>query len=562
MSYTALYRKFRPDTFADVKGQDHIVTTLKNQIMADRIGHAYLFCGTRGTGKTTIAKILAKAVNCEHPVDGNPCNECDTCKAISAGSSMNVIEIDAASNNGVDNIREIRDEVAYSPTEGRFKVYIIDEVHMLSIGAFNALLKTLEEPPSYVIFILATTEAHKIPITILSRCQRYDFKRIALTTISSHLNKLMEEEQVEVEAKAANYIAKKADGSMRDALSLLDQCIAFYLGQKLTYDNVLEVLGAVDTDVFSDILRMVLSHDVAGAMAKLEELVMQGRELTQFVVDFTWYMRNLLLLKTSDNMEDVLDVSTENMKKLQEEAGMIREDTLMRFIRIFSELSNQIKYASSKRILLEIALIKLCKPEMENDEISLVERIRLLEKKLESGIAIQQVQPAPGSNGAVGVPGGTYSSVNAEAPAAGPVNTGIAPDAGQNVNARMPAQGRKLEKAAPQDLQEVKKIWNSIVAETEGRFKIVLSMAEPKYNAQGEDDRLFVCFKDFQGERYVASEERKEELERIIAGKIGKKVEVKMMLEADSHLNKGNIVSISVDDAIKEFIHTDVVIED
>ena len=187
MSYTALYRKFRPDSFQDVKGQDAIVRTLKNQIRAQRIGHAYLFCGTRGTGKTTVAKILAKAVNCEHPIDGNPCNECETCKAIAAGNSMNVIEIDAASNNGVDNIREIREEVAYSPTSGKYKVYIIDEVHMLSIGAFNALLKTLEEPPSYVIFILATTEAHKIPITILSRCQRYDFKRIARTTIVDRL---------------------------------------------------------------------------------------------------------------------------------------------------------------------------------------------------------------------------------------------------------------------------------------------------------------------------------------------------------------------------------------
>ena len=262
MSYTALYRKFRPDSFQDVKGQDAIVRTLKNQIRAQRIGHAYLFCGTRGTGKTTVAKILAKAVNCEHPIDGNPCNECETCKAIAAGNSMNVIEIDAASNNGVDNIREIREEVAYSPTSGKYKVYIIDEVHMLSIGAFNALLKTLEEPPSYVIFILATTEAHKIPITILSRCQRYDFKRIARTTIVDRLRELMDEEQVEVEDKALRYIAKKGDGSMRDALSLLDQCIAFYLGEKLTYEHVLDVLGAVDTDEFSKLLREVLDGDV------------------------------------------------------------------------------------------------------------------------------------------------------------------------------------------------------------------------------------------------------------------------------------------------------------
>ena len=234
MSYTALYRKFRPDTFSEVKGQEHIVTTLTNQIKADRIGHAYLFCGTRGTGKTTVAKILAKAVNCEHPIDGSPCNECAVCRGISEGTSMNVIEIDAASNNGVDNIREIREEVSYRPTQGRYKVYIIDEVHMLSTGAFNALLKTLEEPPSYVIFILATTEVHKIPITILSRCQRYDFRRITIDTIAARLKELTEIEKVDVEERAIRYIAKAADGSMRDALSLLDQCIAFYLGETLT----------------------------------------------------------------------------------------------------------------------------------------------------------------------------------------------------------------------------------------------------------------------------------------------------------------------------------------
>ena len=335
MSYTALYRKFRPTTFEDVKGQDHIIKTLQNQIKADRIGHAYLFCGTRGTGKTTVAKIFAKAVNCEHPVDGSPCGECAMCKAIAAGTSMNVIEIDAASNNGVDNIREIREEVAYRPTEGRFKVYIIDEVHMLSIGAFNALLKTLEEPPEYVIFILATTEVHKIPITILSRCQHYDFHRITIDTIAGRMNDLMEIEQVDVEQRAIRYIAKAADGSMRDALSLLDQCIAFYLGQKLTYDNVLEVLGAVDTDVFSRLLRNIIARDVPKVLDTVEELVMQGRELSQLTADFTWYLRNLLLVKTSDNMEDVLDVSSENLQQLKEEAQMIEVDTLLRYPNFF-----------------------------------------------------------------------------------------------------------------------------------------------------------------------------------------------------------------------------------
>ena len=343
MSYTALYRKFRPDNFDDVKGQDHIVTTLTNQIKHNRIGHAYLFCGTRGTGKTTVAKILAKAVNCQHPVNGSPCGECDMCKAIQAGTSMNVIEIDAASNNGVDNIREIREEVAYRPTEGNYKVYIIDEVHMLSTGAFNALLKTLEEPPSYVIFILATTEAHKIPITILSRCQRYDFHRITIDTIAERLDELLKIEGVEAEEKAVRYVAKAGDGSMRDALSLLDQCIAFYLGQTLTYDKVLEVLGAVDTEVFSKLLRKVLQGDVTGAIRTLEDLIIGGRELGQFVGDFTWYMRNLLLVKTSENPEEAIDVSSENLKLLREESEMVAVVTLIRYIRIFSDLSSYIR---------------------------------------------------------------------------------------------------------------------------------------------------------------------------------------------------------------------------
>lgn len=255
MSYTALYRKWRPVSFDEVKGQDHIVKTLKNQITSGRIGHAYLFCGTRGTGKTSIAKIFAKAVNCESPVDGSPCGECSMCRQIASSASLNVVEIDAASNNGVENIRDIRDQVQYPPTEGRYRVYIIDEVHMLSIGAFNALLKTLEEPPSYVIFILATTEVHKIPITILSRCQRYDFKRITIDTISARLHELTQAEQIDVEERALRYVAKAADGSMRDALSLLDQCTAFHFGEKLTYDNVLEVLGAVDNSVFSSLFR-------------------------------------------------------------------------------------------------------------------------------------------------------------------------------------------------------------------------------------------------------------------------------------------------------------------
>jgi len=381
----ALYRKWRPQEFDEVKGQDQIVTALRNQVEYNRIGHAYLFCGTRGTGKTTMAKIFARAVNCEHPVNGNPCGKCEMCKRIMAGTSMNVIEMDAASNNGVESIRQIRDEVMYPPTEGKYKVYIIDEAHMITQAAFNALLKTLEEPPSYVIFILATTEANVIPITILSRCQRYDFKRISINTIASRLDYLMKEEEIEVSEPALRYIARIADGSMRDALSILDQCISFYLGKQVSYDDVLNVLGAVDNSVFSQMLEAVIEGDVHQAVATLDEVIMQGRELTQFVNDFVWYLRNLLIAKTSDDAAQMIGLSTENYNRLVSEAEMLEEEIIYRYIRILSELANKLKGETNKRVMIEVALIKLMKPESERDYESLVNRIDVLEKRIESG---------------------------------------------------------------------------------------------------------------------------------------------------------------------------------
>ena len=526
MSYTALYRKFRPDNFADVKGQDHIVTTLTNQINANRIGHAYLFCGTRGTGKTTVAKILAKAVNCQHPVNGSPCNECEMCKAIQAGTSMNVIEIDAASNNGVDNIREIREEVTYRPTEGNYKVYIIDEVHMLSTGAFNALLKTLEEPPSYVIFILATTEAHKIPITILSRCQRYDFHRISIDTIAARLTELLKAEGVEAEEKAVRYVAKAGDGSMRDALSLLDQCIAFYLGQTLTYDKVLEVLGAVDTEVFSKLLRNVLAGDVTAAIRILEELIVGGRELSQFVGDFTWYMRNLLLVKTSDNPEEAIDVSSENLKLLKEESEMTDIDTLMRYIRIFSELSNQIRFATQKRVLVEIALIKLCRPAMETNLDSVLDRIRVLEQRIDER-PVQQV---------------------------------VVQSAGASVQESAPASAAPPQKAAPEDLQKIVSGWKVIVGQTTAAFKQALLQSIPKYNGETGEPILYVEFQTPLGRLYPDDSEAKQELQAIIEKQLGKSIELHMLVAEDHQ--QTNLTQITVDQAIRQNIHMDVQIEE
>lgn len=495
MSYTALYRKFRPQDFEDVKGQDHIVTALKNQVKANRLGHAYLFTGTRGTGKTTVAKILAKAVNCEHPVDGSPCNECETCKRIAEGSSMNVFEIDAASNNSVSNIRDIVEEVAYSPTEGKYKVYIIDEVHMLSASAFAALLKTLEEPPAYVIFILATTEVHMIPITILSRCQRYDFRRISIDTIAGRLQELMVKEEISVEEKALRYVAKAADGSMRDALSLLDQCIAFYLGENLTYDKVLQVLGAVDNEIFSHLLRAVIAHDVTEAIGVLEEMVIQGRDLNQFVIEFTWYMRNLMLVKSDTNMEDVLEVSSEHMALLKEEAAMVKDEVLMRYVRIFSELSNQIRQSSQKRVLIEIALIKLCRPQMEQDYEAIVDRLDVVEHKMEEGIPVMAQQ-----------------AVSAQA----------------GVSGMTVPKKKELPEAMPEEIEKLCREWKQIVSGSTGLLRQALLSAYPTVN---DRNQLMLVYDEPDGAKSInssilASEETMADLEAMVEEAIGKHVPI------------------------------------
>lgn len=496
MSYTALYRKFRPAEFDEVKGQEHIVTTLKNQIKTDRIGHAYLFCGTRGTGKTTVAKILAKAVNCEDPVDGSPCNQCAMCRKINSQTSMNVIEIDAASNNGVGNIRDIIEEVQYSPTEGKYKVYIIDEVHMLSTGAFNALLKTLEEPPGYVIFILATTEAHKIPITILSRCQRYDFKRISIDTIEKRLRELVDRERVEAEEKALRYIARTADGSLRDALSLLDQCIAFYLGQTLTYDRALEVLGAVDTSVYSKMFRCVAGYDAVGCLELVDDMMVSGRDLTQFINEFIWYLRNLLLVGASSQGEELIDVSSEQMSLLQEEAGMLDSDVLIRYIRILSELSNQIRYAVQKRVLVEVGLIKLCKPQMDTsqDMTTFVQRLEAIEKQLEEGVV------------AVSVPANGVSGKNTQEP----------------LQEDVP---KIYPKAVPEDIKQLIQNWNQIFQQCGPVEQQGLQRAR---KVAGDNGALILQFTDAIDEGLFRQDggKRLEEMKVIIQNAIGKDVEI------------------------------------
>ena len=363
MSYQALYRKWRPETFDNVVGQDAVMTTLKNQVSSGRIGHAYLFCGTRGTGKTSAAKIMARAVNCPHSKEhgGNPCNECEICKSIKSGTSMNVFEIDAASNNGVDNIRDIRDEVEYPPVTGRYKVYIIDEVHMLSTGAFNALLKTLEEPPSYVIFILATTDPQKLPATILSRCQRYDFRRMSRKNAAEHLKMIAQREGMDAEDKALSYIAEAADGSMRDALSLLDQCMSYHFNDRLTYDNVLEIIGAADPSVFSRLYRQIIERDAENALHTVNELINSGADIIQLINDFIWYLRNVLLAGSIEKgQEDILDISSERFEQAKNDAGLTDRRELVSILGSLAELTNRARFSAQKRVLFEVEIIRLC----------------------------------------------------------------------------------------------------------------------------------------------------------------------------------------------------------
>ena len=557
MSYQALYRKWRPDNFEDVKGQDHIVTTLKNQINADRIGHAYLFCGTRGTGKTSVAKIFAKAVNCEHPVNGSPCGECPTCKAIAAGTSMNVIEIDAASNNGVDNIREIRDEVQYSPTEGKYKVYIIDEVHMLSTGAFNALLKTLEEPPSYVIFILATTEVAKIPVTIMSRCQRYDFHRISIETIADRLSELMKAENIVVEDKAIRYVAKAADGSMRDALSLLDQCIAFHLGEELKYDDVLDVLGAVDIAIFSNMYKTIRENDVARCMNLMEDIIMQGRDLSQFVTDFIWYLRNLLLIKTTrdtDKIEDVIEVSKDNIADMMEDAKEADVDTLMRHIRVLSELSNDMKTSTQKRVKAEVTFIKLMRPSMEKpaDMTELTGRINTLETQL--GDAMQVIEKL--KSGEL-IPAGMLNSMG-QGTFAGANGAGVSGSEAETGDTK-PVIKRNYD-AVTDDIRQIASQWNNIISSIDDA--LLMNFLKQAYVTVTEDgNSLEIMIKSLSGYNAISREETVTMLEEHIEERTGISVRIVVTkMDEEEDFNKRYValeelvgMNIEVDDK-EEFI--------
>lgn len=418
--YTALYRKWRPQTFEDVCGQEQITVTLKNELESSRISHAYLFCGTRGTGKTSTAKLLAKAVNCKAPRDFNPCNECESCRSINEGNSIDVYEIDAASNRGIDDIRNLREAIKFTPTMGKYKVYIIDEVHMLTNEAFNALLKTLEEPPEYVLFILATTEPHKLPATILSRCQRFDFKRISTDIIAGRLEAVCREEGLEIDGAAVKLIARNSDGAMRDALSILDQC-SVYGDRRITHDSVLEVLGIVNDEYLFRISESVLREDAGKAIGIVDEIASGGKDISQFIKDLMIHYRNLMMTKVVAKCEEVIDMSMEGIEQLRKQSAEYGKDNIIRCINILSDLEGEARWSANPRILLEVALVKMCKAGGDSSPDGMLARLAKLEAALSNGSftpVSKEKQQTYGSKSAGAEEGGKGKVIPAKAKAA------------------------------------------------------------------------------------------------------------------------------------------------
>ncbi len=386
MAYVALYRKFRPQGFKELVGQEHIVRTLLNQLESGRIAHAYLFTGPRGTGKTSTAKLFARAINCAHTVNGDPCGECDACKAYSADDNMDIIEIDAASNNGVDNIRDIREKVVFSPAYGKYKVYIIDEVHMLSSGAFNALLKTLEEPPKHVVFILATTESHKLPATILSRCQRFDFRLLPAKTIFDRLDDVLKQVGADFEKGAIDLIAKSASGGMRDALSLADVCLS-YCGNRVTLQDAMNVLGVSDRSFMFTFTEAILKADIPAAVENCRTVLNEGKDIGVFALELMEHLRDVMLCMYAPQSEEIISLPNEIQERLKQQAKGANGERILRAIEILSRLESEIKLHSRPDIQLQTAVTRICSPQTEGDLSALEDRIFTLEEQIKNGVA-------------------------------------------------------------------------------------------------------------------------------------------------------------------------------
>ena len=529
MSYIALYRKWRPTQFKDVVGQEHITTTLKNQIIYNRIAHAYLFTGTRGTGKTSMAKIFAKAVNCAQHDQGEPCGQCDICKEIESTKIMDILEIDAASNNGVDEIRELREKVKYPPSLGRFKVYIIDEVHMLSQGAFNALLKTLEEPPQHVIFILATTEPHKLPATILSRCQRFDFKRVSVKDMINRMDYICKDMNVSIEKEALELIAKNAEGALRDALSILDQCLSFGEDhQEISYQNIVDTLGLATDEWLYQISQSILNQNTQETIELLHQMIDGGKDIIQIVKQLTEYFRNMLMVKALLQAEDILELSKEQMQILAQQGKQANEEKLFRFINHLSEAENKIKFSSQPTIIFEMELIKLCKNPNDKTLESLIERIELLEEnpprpvenKRQDGIQISKRKDPPIRD---------QTSLKEK-----PISTlkqKKSPELKDKPNFEIPKNKEVSGQRISLSLKDIKEKWQDILSQVKKKKALVEAVLKEGQPAKFNQNKLTITFDLAFHQVKLSERENIEFLEKTISQVMGSMVKVECVMQ-------------------------------
>lgn len=520
MSYTALYRKWRPLVFEDVVEQEHVVRTIKNTVKSGRVAHAYLFCGTRGTGKTTMAKIFARAINCLNPKDGDPCNECEVCRGILDESILDVVEIDAASNNSVDNVREIREEVVYAPSQARYKVYIIDEVHMLSSGAFNALLKTLEEPPGHVVFILATTDPHKLPATILSRCQRFDFKKITPAGIAERVKVIARASGIQLDDDGALLIARLADGALRDALSILDQCIAEG-SNNITYENVLDAIGIVSDDFISEIVDNIQSKNVEGLVADVEKLSASGRDILRFASDLVLYFRNLLICKLSKNPENILDMGKQYLDKMISQSEVFSKEQLIGIIKELSSFETQLKYALNQRVFLEVMLISISVGSYgrSGSDNNLADRIANLESAVRTGNAALAGSVKDGSSIPVQTKPESGSSVST----------------GKKFDNLPPVSGSSAPKASAKgksynELEE----WSNVLSDLKAnRRMMLLSYLTSTKAVAADESTVLVVFPPaaISLKEIVSKAEHIDVLENALESRLGRHIRVKVVDE-------------------------------
>lgn len=515
MGYTALYRKFRPITFSELVGQEHITRTLKNQIMADRVGHAYLFNGGRGTGKTSSAKILARAINCLNLKDGEPCNECEICKGALNGSLTDIVEMDAASNNSVEDIRSIREEVNFLPTKAKYRVYIIDEVHMLSTGAFNALLKTLEEPPEHVKFILATTEPQKLPATILSRCQRFDFKRISDEDIIKRLKIVCEESDIEITEGALKIIAVLSEGAMRDALSILERCIQD--GEnKIDEDKIKDLVGIPKITYVHSIIEAIIEYDVDKALKAMDEILNQGKDLNNFLWEIIKYVKDILIYKSSGKVDLYSEEEIQNIKNISEKAT---KEKLVNLIYELSNLENDIKWSTQKIIMFQAGIIKLCSKDVGSGS-NIEERVEKIENYLKSGKVTMQTAPIQSPKATMAEP----SSVNRNIATTSPIKSNT----------------RTSNTSSKSYSSDLSKSWPKIVTDLKQNGKIVLYTNLMNTKAeQINDETVEIRFQKgitAFGKAVLEKQENVKEISNLVSMACGKNVQIRYISDMQNQV--------------------------